>query len=109
MNDISILVSTFPTIDSARNAVRTLVQERLVACGNMMPGIESIYRWQDAIESSTEVMVIFKTTTSVAGQAQERLRELHPYDVPEILQISVDGAWPAYLGWVRAQTGKVSE
>lgn len=104
MTDVIILLSTFPDIAVARTAVRTLVEERLVACGNIMPGVESIYRWQGAVETSAEVMVIFKTTADSAEAAQARLRELHPYEVPEILRLPVDGGWPPYLDWVREQT-----
>ena len=104
---IVVLLSTFPDQDAARTAVRTLVVERLVACGNMMPGVESIYRWQGAVETSAEVMVIFKTTADSAEAAQARLRELHPYEVPEILRLPVDGGWPPYLDWVREQTARI--
>ena len=104
MTDVIILLSTFPDIAAARTAVRTLVEERLVACGNIMPGVESIYRWQGAVETSMEVMVIFKTTADSAEAAQARLRELHPYEVPEILRLPVDGGWPPYLDWVRDST-----
>ncbi len=104
MNALVILLSTFPEIEAARLAVRTLVEERLVACGNIVPGVESIYRWQGALETSAEVMVFFKTTTNSAAVAQARLRELHPYEVPEILRLPVDGGWPPYLEWVREST-----
>ena len=104
MTDVILLLSTFPDIGAARTAVRTLVEERLVACGNIMPGVESIYRWQGAVETSMEVMVIFKTTADSAEAAQARLRELHPYEVPEILRLPVDGGWPPYLDWVMDST-----
>ena len=104
MTDVIILLSTFPDIAAARTAVRTLVEERLVACGNIMPGVESIYRWQGAVETSMEVMVIFKTTADSAEAAQARLRELHPYEVPEILRLPLVGGWPPYLDWVRDST-----
>jgi periplasmic divalent cation tolerance protein len=107
MSDAVVLVSTFPDRTAARTAVRTLVEERLVACGNIMAGVESIYRWQGAIETAEEVMVIFKTTADSAEAAQARLRELHPYEVPEILRLPVDGGWPAYLDWVREQVKRI--
>ncbi len=104
---IIVLLSTFPDRVVARNAVRTLVEERLVACGNIVPGVESIYRWQEAVETAEEVMVIFKTTADSAEAAQARLRELHPYKVPEILRLPVDGGWPPYLDWVSEQVTRI--
>ena len=102
-SEVVILLSNFPDAETARRAVRTLVAERLVACGNLIPGVESIYEWKGAMETSTEVMVVCKTTTSRAEEARARLRALHPYEVPEILQIPVTAGWPDYLAWVAAQ------
>lgn len=106
MTDAILILSTFPDIAAARTTVRTLVEERLVACGNIVPGVESIYRWQGAVETSSEVIVIFKTTADSAEAAQARLRELHPYEAPEILLLPVEGGWPPYLEWVRGQVGR---
>jgi len=103
--EVVILLSNFPDADAARKAVRTLVEERLVACGNIVPGVESIYEWKGKMETSAEVMVIMKTTVSRADEAQSRLRTLHPYEVPEILQLPVAAGWPEYVGWVAAQCG----
>jgi periplasmic divalent cation tolerance protein len=106
-SEVLILLSNFPDAAAARKAVRTLVEERLIACGNIVPGVESIYEWKGAIEVGTEVMVICKTTSAAADAAQYRLRALHPYEVPEILRVPVSGGWPDYLAWVRAQAGTV--
>ena len=99
--DVVLLLSTFPNQEAARIAARTLVQERLVACGNLVPGVESIYTWQGAVETETEVLVVFKTVMQYAEEAMLRLRGLHPYEVPEILRIAVEDGWPDYLNWVR--------
>jgi len=104
-----IFLSNFPDADTARNAVLTLVKERLIACGNIIPGVESIYEWKGTLETSTEVMIVCKTTVHSASAAQSRLRALHPYEVPEILQIAVSGGWPDYLAWVFAQCGSVAD
>ena len=101
--DVVLLLSNFPDVDSARKAVRTLVEERLIACGNLIPGVESIYEWKGAMETSAEVMAVCKTTAQSAALVQSRLRALHPYEVPEILQIAVSAGWPEYLAWVAAQ------
>ena len=100
MPAVVLLLSTFPNANSARAAVHTLVEERLAACGNIAAGCESIYRWQGSIETSHEVLVIFKTTGERSAAAIERIAKLHPYEVPEILQIPAAGGWPAYLNWV---------
>jgi periplasmic divalent cation tolerance protein len=104
-DEVIILLSNFPDADAARKAVRTLVEERLVACGNLVPGVESIYEWKGTLETGAEVMVVCKTIASRAAAAQARLRVLHPYEVPEILQIPVSTGWPDYLAWVAAQCG----
>jgi periplasmic divalent cation tolerance protein len=99
--DVVILLSTFPDQKAARAATCALVEESLVACGNLVPGVESIYTWKGNVETSTEVLVVFKTTMQRADEAMLRLRGLHPYDVPEILRIGVEDGWPDYLQWVR--------
>jgi periplasmic divalent cation tolerance protein len=101
--DVFILLSNFPGVDTARKAVRLLVEERLIACGNLIPGVESIYEWKGAIETANEVTLIAKTTASRADEALARLRALHPYEVPEILLVPVPTGWPAYLEWVVGQ------
>jgi periplasmic divalent cation tolerance protein len=95
-----IVLTTWPDAESARAATRKLVEEKLAACGNLVPGIESIYRWQGNIETSSEVLVIFKTTTARYAQLEARIRELHSYEVPEILAVPVGAGLPAYLRWV---------
>ena len=105
--EVVIILSNFPDADAARKAVRTLVEERLVACGNLIPGVESIYEWKGKMEASAEVMVLCKTTGLRAAEAQARLRALHPYEVPEILRIPVAEGWPDYLAWVAAQCRQI--
>ena len=99
-DSMSVLLSTFPDEETARRIASTLVEERLVACANLLPGATSIYRWEGKVESATEVVVIFKTGESAAA-AMARIKELHPYEVPEIIQIAVKDARPAYLAWVK--------
>ena len=102
-SEVILLLSNFPDAATARAAVRTLVEEHLIACGNIIPGVESIYEWKGALETGAEVMVVCKATVDSASAAQTRLRALHPYEVPEILQVAVGGGWPDYLTWVAAQ------
>ena len=103
-NDVVLLLSTFPDGEIARKTTRTLVEENLVACGNILPGVESIYRWEGKIETASEVMVIFKTTEWNVLSAMGRIRALHPYHVPEILCVGVKEGWPDYMEWVQEST-----
>ncbi len=95
-----LVLSTFPDAETARRIVRVCVEERLAACGNLLPGVESIYRWRGAVETASETLVLFKTTTEVYPRLQERLRALHPYETPEIVALPPSGGLPAYLEWV---------
>jgi len=101
MKEESLIVfSTFGDAAAARNTAYKLVEERLAACANIVPQIESIYRWQGKIESSTEVFVIFKTTHGRLRQLEQRLREMHPYEVPEIVALQVCDGLRDYLNWI---------
>ena len=94
--------STFPEIETARRIARQLVTEKLAACANIVPAVESIYRWQDKIENSSEVLVFFKTTATRYAAFQDRLKALHPYEVPEIICLRIAAGLPEYLRWVEA-------
>lgn len=98
--NVLLILSTFGTAEEARRISRTLVEERLVACANILPGVESIYRWKGDVETSAETMVFFKTVTDNYPQLETRIRELHSYEVPEIVALRVDTGLPAYLRWV---------
>jgi periplasmic divalent cation tolerance protein len=103
MDQETLLVcSTFPEIDTARRIAQQLVTESLVACANIIPPVESIYRWQDKIENSAEILVFFKTTAARYGAFQEKLKSLHPYEVPEIICLRIADGLPEYLRWVSA-------
>ena len=96
-----VVLATFPDAETARRIVRTLVEEKLAACGNIVPGLESIYRWEGKIESSAEVLVIFKTTLGKYLEFEQGLRALHPYEVPEILGLPVQEGSLPYLRWLQ--------
>lgn len=97
---VLLAFSTFPDADTARSIVRALVEARLAACGNIIPQIESIYRWEGKIESSGEALAVFKLSAGRYPEFEAKLRELHPYDVPEIVSVEVSGGLPEYLRWV---------
>jgi len=95
-----VVFATFPDVETARRIVRTLVEERLAACGNLVPGVESIYRWQGAIETSGEVFAVMKTEIGRYQALEARLRELHPYEVPECIALRAADGLPEYLRWI---------
>lgn len=98
--EILLAFSTFPDVETARRVARQLVTENFAACANIIPAIESIYRWQGKIESGNETLAFFKTTAARSAAFQEKLKSLHPYDVPEIIFIPVTAGLPEYLRWV---------
>jgi|SRR5664279_3467721 len=104
MDSVVVVLSTFPTADVAATVGRTLVEERLAACVNIVPAVRSIYRWESAIHDDAEALAIIKTTAARVVAMRDRLVELHPYDVPEAIELPVAGGHTPYLAWV---TGEV--
>lgn len=102
--EVILVFCTFPDAEQARQIGTSLVSAKLAACVNLVPGIESIYHWQGKVETSQEVLALFKTTTSCYPELEQRLIELHPYDVPEILAVSPNAVSPAYAQWVGNST-----
>lgn len=105
-SDALLVFATFPDAATAHRIVRALVEERLAACGTLLPGAESIYRWQGAIETSTEVFVVLKTEANSYARLETRLTEMHPYDVPECLALQVSRGLPSYLRWIADSTSE---
>jgi periplasmic divalent cation tolerance protein len=97
---ILLALSTFPDVETARRIANQLVEEKFVACANILPGVESIYRWKGNIETGNETLVFFKLSEDRQSAFQDRLRSLHPYKVPEIICIEIDNGLPDYLRWV---------
>ena len=95
---------TCPDAASARRIADALVGERLAACVNQLPGIRSTYRWQGAVHTDREELLLIKTTDTCLPALQHRLLELHPYDVPELIAVPVTQGHAAYLDWVRQQS-----
>ena len=101
---VLLALSTFPDAETARRIARQLVSENLVACANIIERVESIYQWQNKIEKGQETLVFFKTTASRYAIFQDRLKSLHPYEVPEIISLDIASGLPAYLQWVTENT-----
>lgn len=104
---ILLALSTFPDSEIARRISNQLVTERFAACANILPAVESIYGWKNKIESGNEILVFFKITEERQTAFQDKLRSLHPYDVPEIVFVPVAGGLPEYLRWVSDNCGQV--
>ena len=104
--EVLLALSTFPDIETARRIARQLVTENLAACANIIPAVESIYRWQGKVESGDEVLAIFKLAASRYSEFETKLRALHPYEVPEIISCKIDHGLAEYLSWVGESCAK---
>lgn len=94
-----------PDAGTAARIGRTLVEERLAACVNVLPGLRSIYRWHGVVEEASEVLLLAKTTRAALPALQSRLVALHPYELPELLAVEAAGGLPAYLAWIADNAG----
>ena len=97
-----IVLTTAGTPEEAQRLARTLVEERLAACATVIPGAQSIYRWQGEIESANESMLLIKTSTELLADLESRLLKLHSYQTPEFLVLQVESGSNAYLDWLQA-------
>jgi periplasmic divalent cation tolerance protein len=97
---VLLALSTFPDQETARDISNELVTKKLAACANILPGVQSIYRWNEKIESGNETLVLFKLSDDRRSKFQQTLRSLHPYEVPEIIFIPISSGLPDYLQWV---------
>jgi periplasmic divalent cation tolerance protein len=95
-----LAISTFPDAEVAQRVSQQLVEERLVACANILPRVQSIYRWKGKLETTEETVVFFKTTRERFSGLRSRLKELHPYDVPELIAFEIADGLPDYLRWI---------
>ena len=98
--NILLALSTFPDAETARRISNQLVTEKFAACANILPAIESIYRWKEKIESGNETLVFFKLSEDGRSAFQDKLRALHPYEVPEIIFVPITSGLPEYLRWI---------
>ena len=103
--DVVIALTTVPADFDTAALARQLLEQRLVACLNVLSPMRSTYWWQGAIEVADEQQVVLKTRRDLVPALAAALRSLHPYEVPEFLVLSVTGGGDAYLSWVRRETG----
>ena len=99
-----ICLCTCPDEATAARIAQALLDERLAACVNLLPGVRSLYRWQGRIEQAGEVLMLVKTTAARLVTLRERILELHPYELPEVIAVEAAAGLPAYLDWIAAET-----
>lgn len=104
---VSVVLVTAPDADVAERLGRTLVEERMAACVNVVNGVTSLYRWEGAVQKDAEVLMLIKTTVDGFESLRRRVLELHPYDAPEVIDLVVRDGDPGYLDWVRKAVGAV--
>ena len=97
---------TAPDAACAEKLARALVDERLAACVNVLPQVRSFYRWEGRVQDDPEVLLVIKTRAARSGALAARVRELHPYALPEVLELPAVGGSDAYLEWVRTETSE---
>lgn len=105
MSEVLLVMTTFGNVETARAVARELVERRLVACVNLLPGATSLYEWEGALCEEPEVVAILKTTRDGFSALESVLTELHPYQVPEIIALPVTAGSERYLGFVRGKVG----
>ena len=101
-----LVLTNCPDEEAANTIALAIVEARLAACVNILPRVQSIYRWQGRVESATEIPLFIKSTAACYPALQETIRTLHPYEIPEIIAVPIGRGLPAYLNWVAEETLK---
>ena len=100
----SLVYMTFPDREAALSICRRLVEDRLVACANVLGAATSLYRWDGKLCEDAEVVAVAKTSTALVGAVTDAVKSLHPYDCPCVVALPIAGGNPAYLAWLDAET-----
>jgi len=95
-----VVLVTCPSVEEARRIARVLLEERLAACINIVPGLTSLFWWEGKLDEAQEALMIIKTRASLLPELTTRVRELHPYEVPEVVALPIVGGSEDYLSWV---------
>lgn len=98
--EVRVVLITAPDAEKGADLARALVDERLAACVNVVPGVRSFYRWEGRVQEDAEVLLLVKTRADRGPALAARVRDLHPYELPEVLELSASGGSRAYLEWV---------
>ncbi len=105
MTDTLVVLVTVPSADEAARIARTVVEEKLAACGNVVPGVRSIYRWEGKVCDEQEALLVLKAPAKRFPELRDRVVALHPYQVPEVIRVDVAAAHLPYLEWVHRVVG----
>lgn len=102
MSDLpcQVVLSTCPDLPTAQHIATELVSRRVAACVNLVPGVTSVYRWQGEIQTDSEVLMVMKTDSAHYPALEQAVRELHPYELPEIVAVTLDDGSAKYLRWI---------
>ena len=103
--ELYVVLCTVPDRTCAKDIATAMVHERLAACVNIVPGLESVYEWQGEVATDQELLLLIKTPAAKYAALEERLLQLHPYETPEIIALQTDAGLPAYLNWAREAVG----
>lgn len=95
---------TIDTADNAKNIAKSLVQEKLAACVNILPSVYSIYKWENEVTEDSEFLLLIKTKKDLFDKLKNRITELHPYSIPEIIGVDISYCSEAYLSWLKSNT-----
>ena len=109
MNDILLVITNLPDAPSAEKLAHQIIETHAAACVNQLAPCTSTYRWKDKIEAATEVPLLIKTTRAAYPRLEKLIRDAHPYELPEIIAVSVTAGLPAYLDWVDNETKTTKE
>lgn len=102
--DYLLILCTCPTSSAATAIATALLEERVAACANQVPGIKSMYRWEGRVEHDDEVLLLIKTTSQMFAQVEAIIGNLHPYELPEIIAVPLAAGSEAYLNWIKSAT-----
>lgn len=98
--DVVVVLCTLPNPEKAAEIARVLVEEQLCACVNIVPAVRSIYRWQGAVQDDSEALAVIKTTRDAYDRVAQRIVQLHPYELPEVIALPLVAGHAPYLAWV---------
>jgi periplasmic divalent cation tolerance protein len=102
MSDFQIVLSTCGDRETAERIAHRLVEQHLAACVNILPGVQSVYRWEGTVQSEPEVLLLIKTKAALIQQVQSTIASLHSYEIPEFLVLPISGGSDAYMAWLAA-------
>ena len=108
MDEILLVITNLPNRESAQRVANALIESRVAACINMLAECTSVYRWQGKIETANEVPLLIKTTRAAYPHLEAVIRSHHPYELPEIIAVSINAGLPGYLQWIVQETSPPS-